>query len=527
MLLFNLFLLFLALISFLYLLPKIIKNKSNFNPPGPLGLPFIGNLHQIDQSSLHTSLWNLTKTYGPIMSLRFGFNSIVVISSASLAKEVMKTQDLSFCDRPSSVIGQQKLSYGGLDIAFSPYNEHWREMRKIFVLHLFSPKRVQSYRRIREDEISSMLKTIRDSALSNEVVNLSELMKNVTNNVTMRVSFGDRYQDLCEKTKVYQLLDELQPHFVDLLVSDVWPGLPFAGLVDRLTGKMNRLEKCFQDFDSFYQQLIDEHLMINNQKHKAYHEDEDNFIDVLLQLGKDKVFSCTHDHIKAMLMPSALAGLTFHSLTVSMFDVKNVLVGGTDTSAASVVWAMASMVKNPEAMKKAQEEVRNVIGKNGKLDEDDHLPKLTYLKAVIKETLRLYPPAPLLMPRETRKDVVLQGYNIKQKTFVYVNAWAIGRDPKSWDNPEEFLPERFLDGSCDIDFKGNDFELIPFGSGRRICPGMSAGVLMMEVLLANLLYLFDWGLPNGVTKEDIDFDAKPGITMHKRNELCMLAHVNI
>ncbi|KAD5960230.1 hypothetical protein E3N88_11702 [Mikania micrantha] len=428
------------------------------------------------------------------MSLRFGFNSVVVISSASLAKEVMKTQDLSFCDRPSSVIGQQKLSYGGLDIAFSPYNEHWREMRKIFVLHLFSPKRVQSFRRIREDEISSMLKTIRDSALSNDVVNLSELMKNVTNNVTMRVSFGDRYQDLCEKTKVYQLLDELQPHFVNLLVSD---------------------------------QLIDEHLMINNQKHKAYHEDEDNFIDVLLQLGKDKVFSCTHDHIKAMLMPSALAGLTFHSLTVSMFDGKNVLVGGTDTSAASVVWAMASMVKNPEAMKKAQEEVRNVIGKNGKLDEDDHLPKLTYLKAVIKETLRLYPPAPLLMPRETRKDVVLQGYNIKQKTFVYVNAWAIGRDPKSWDNPEEFLPERFVDGSCDIDFKGNDFELIPFGSGRRICPGMSAGVLMMEVLLANLLYLFDWGLPNGVTKEDIDFDAKPGITMHKRNELCMLAHVNI
>ncbi|KAL8211538.1 hypothetical protein R6Q57_005975 [Mikania cordata] len=507
---FNLFLLLLALLSFLFLLPKIIKNKSNFNPPGPLGLPFIGNLHQIDQSSLHTSLWNLTKTYGPIMSLRFGFNSVVVISSASLAKEVMKTQDLNFCDRPS-VIGQQKLAYGGIDIAFSPFNEHWRDMRKIFVLHLFSPKRVQSFRRIREHEVSSMLKSIRDSALSNEVVNLSELMKNVTNNVMMRLSFGDRYQDVCEKTKVYQLLDELQEHFVDLHVSDVWPGLPFAGLVDRLTGKMNRLEKCFEDLDSFYQQLIDEHLIINNQKHKPCDEnedkDEDSVIDVLLQLGKDKVFSCTHDHIKAMLM--------------------NVLVGGTDTSAVTVVWAMGSLVKSPEAMKKAQEEVRNVIGNNGKLDEDDHLPKLTYLKAVIKETMRLYPPAPLLLPRETRKDVVLQGYNIKQKTFVYVNAWAIGRDPKSWNNPEEFLPERFLDGSCDIDFKGNDFELIPFGSGRRICPGLSAGVLMVEVLLANLLYLFDWGLPKGVTKDDIDSDAKPGIAMHKRNELCMLAHENM
>lgn len=184
---------------------------------------------------------------------------------------------------------------------------------------------------------------------------------------------------------------------------------------------------------------------------------------------------------------------------------------------------MASLMKNPTVMKKAQEEVRNVVGKKDKVDEDD-LPKLIYLKAVIKETLRLYPPAPLLVPRETKNDTILHGYKIKQKTVVYVNAWAIGIDPEAWESTEKFWPERFM--SQDIDFKGNDFVFIPFGAGRRICPGMSMGVVTVELLLANLVFLFDWGLPTGTKKEDIDFDVLPGITMHKKNDLFLIPHVH-
>ncbi|KAK9054390.1 hypothetical protein SSX86_025468 [Deinandra increscens subsp. villosa] len=505
MLLPYLFLLSLTLLYFFYILPKFIKNKSKSSPPpGPPGLPFIGNLHQIDQSTLHIFLWNLTKRYGPIVSLRFGFNSVVVVSSPSLAKEVMKTQDLLFCDRPLTFSGQRKLTYDGLDIAFSPYGEQWKKMRKIFSHHLFSPKRVQSLSYIREDEVERTMKMIHDLALSSKEVNLSEMIKNVTIDITVRVNFGKRYQE------VSGLLDEIQACLVDQHVSDIWPGLPFTRLVDRLLGKTDRLEKCFQELDSFYQQQIDERLN-NDQKHKLHQAneeegDDDDVIDILLQLAKDELFTITHKEIRAMLM--------------------DVLIAGTDTSAASVIWAMTSLIKNPKVMKKAQEEVRNVIGKNGKIREGDHLPKLTYLKAVIKETMRLYPPTPLLVPRETRQDAILNGFKIKKKTLVFVNAWAMGRDPKSWENPEEFLPERFL-GGCDIDFKGNDFELTPFGAGRRICPGMSTGVATVELLLANLLYSFDWGLPDDVRTEDINYGTNAGITMHKKDELSLRAHVYV
>ncbi|KAL8482677.1 hypothetical protein ACS0TY_025638 [Phlomoides rotata] len=167
-------------------------------------------------------------------------------------------------------------------------------------------------------------------------------------------------------------------------------------------------------------------------------------------------------------------------------------------------------------MEKVQEEIRNLSGINGNVDEDD-LPKLPYLKAVINETFRLYPLAPLLVPREAMEKCTLEGYKIEPKTVVYVNAWAVARHPECWENPHEFLPERFL--NSDIDIKGQDFTVIPFGSGRRICPGMSMGLIDVELTIANLLCSFDWELPEGIRVQDVDTDVLPGIAMHKKNAL--------
>ncbi|XP_062110462.1 cytochrome P450 71B34-like [Humulus lupulus] len=193
-------------------------------------------------------------------------------------------------------------------------------------------------------------------------------------------------------------------------------------------------------------------------------------------------------------------------------------LGGVDTGAITMVWAMAELAKRPKLMKKAQDEVRACIGNKGKVTESD-TDQLQYLKMIVKETFRLHPPAPLLLARESMSHFTVDGYDIKPKTIIQVNAWAIGRDPKSWKDPEEFIPERFRDSS--IDFKGQHFELLPFGSGRRVCPAMYMGTTIVELGLANLLYSFDWKLPGGMKEQDINMDEFAGhsLTISKRTAL--------
>ncbi|KAM3357113.1 hypothetical protein P3S68_023827 [Capsicum galapagoense] len=196
------------------------------------------------------------------------------------------------------------------------------------------------------------------------------------------------------------------------------------------------------------------------------------------------------------------------------------LVGGTDTSAATVVWAMTTLMENPNAMKKVQTEIRESVGKKSIVNEDD-IQNLQYFKAVVKETFRLYPPGRLLIARQSMENTLLEGYEIKPKTIIHVNVWQIGRDPEIWKNPDEFIPERFL--NSDIDFRGQDFELLRFGAGRRGCPGIALGAATVELVLANLLYVFDWELPCGMKREDIDTNVLPGLTAHKKEPLCLVA----
>ncbi|KAI3733227.1 hypothetical protein L1987_64447 [Smallanthus sonchifolius] len=281
----------------------------------------------------------------------------------------------------------------------------------------------------------------------------------------------------------------MQAMFVNFYYRDYFP---LMGWLDKLNGSIARLEKIFKDIDEFYQELIDEHVN-QNRPNKT----QDDMVDILLKLKEEYPTDLTFDHIKGVLM--------------------DILSGGTETSASTVVWAMTMLIKSPVSLKKLQQEVRNAVGKKGRVQEDD-LYKLDYLKAVIKETLRLYPVLPLLIPRESRDRCILEGYEIPKKTLVYVNAWAVGRDPKCWERPEEFEPERFMCSS--VDYKGADFEWIPFGSGRRGCPGISLGAATVELALSNLVYSFDLELPEGT--KDIDTSKAEGVVMHKKNALLLV-----
>ncbi|KAL2337549.1 hypothetical protein Fmac_011995 [Flemingia macrophylla] len=480
------------LLLFFFQNRRTINKKSL--PPGPRGLPIIGNFHQLENSTLYLQLWQLSKKYGPLFSLRLGLRPAIVVSSSKLAKEVMKDHDLECCGRPK-LLSQQKFSYNGLDMSFSSYGNYWREIRKICVVHVLSSRRVSRFSSIRQFEVKQMIRKISRHASSSKVINLNEVLMCLTSTIICRTAFGRRYEDEgTERSKFHGLLNELQDMNSTFFFSDY---IPFLGWIDKLRGLHARLEQTFKDLDEFYQQVIDEHMDPNRKT-----PENEDIIHVLLQVKKQRSFSLdlTTHHIKAVLM--------------------DMLVAATDTTAATTVWAMTALLKNPRVMKKVQEEIRSLGGKKDFLEEDD-IQKFPYFKAMIKETLRMHIPTPLLVQRETNEPCVIDGYEIPPKTIVYVNAWAIHMDPEAWKDPEEFLPERFLDSTKDI--WGQDFEFIPFGAGRRICPGIPMAIASLDLILANLLNSFDWELPAGMRKDDIDTERLPGLTQHKKNPLYVLA----
>ncbi|XP_052207760.1 cytochrome P450 71B10-like isoform X2 [Diospyros lotus] len=257
-----------------------------------------------------------------------------------------------------------------------------------------------------------------------------------------------------------------------------------------------KVDKTFRNLDAFFEAALEAHL--DPAWRPKQHED---IIDVMLGLAKDRttVIHLTKDHMKAILL--------------------DIFLGSVDTSSVTIIWAMAELSKNPRAMKKAQAQIRSCIGRKPKVDEAE-LDKLTYLKLVVKETFRLHPPASLLLPRETIRQCQIGGYSINPKTRILVNAWAIGRDPKIWTDPEEFIPERFENSP--IDFKGHNFELLPFGSGRRMCPGINMATVSVEFTLANLLHCFNWKLPDGMKEEELSMEEEFGLNIRKKVPLLLV-----
>ena len=193
---------------------------------------------------------------------------------------------------------------------------------------------------------------------------------------------------------------------------------------------------------------------------------------------------------------------------------------GSDTTYTVLEWTMTELLRHPQAMRQLQNEVRGIA--QGKLPiAEDELNKMQYLKAVIKETLRLHPPIPLLVPRESTRAAKIMGYDIAAGTQVITNVWAIGRDPLLWDKAEEFRPERFLNSS--IDLRGQHFELIPFGAGRRGCPGILFAAMAIEVVLANIVHRFDWEVDGGSRGKDLDMTECTGLTIHRKVPLFAVA----
>ncbi|KAL8265702.1 hypothetical protein R6Q59_003046, partial [Mikania micrantha] len=338
-------------------------------PPSPPKLPIIGNLHLLG-SGVHRILHSMAKTYGPLIWLQLGSTPVVIVSSADAAREIIKTHDIIFSNRPfTSVL--DRFFYGSKDVVFSPYGEHWRKMKSICVLHLLSSKQVQLDRQVREDETAQIIRKIQEA--NGSIVNMTDLLVTLTNNLIARVASG--------KTYGFQ-------HTIEWITS--------------------RSDEIFKESDDLFEGVIDEHVNKKDFGIKGH-----DLVDILLEIQKDKStgFELERYMIKAIIL--------------------NMYGAGTDTTSTSLVWAIGELLRNPRVMKELQQEARK-IGRGRPTIPEEDVEKMPYLKALFKEALRLHVPIPLLVPRQSTQDVKIFGYDIPSGTQVWINAWAIARDPSIW-----------------------------------------------------------------------------------------------
>ncbi|GJN19363.1 hypothetical protein PR202_gb06632 [Eleusine coracana subsp. coracana] len=462
------------IVVFFYIVSRNRRRSCKLPPSPPHSLPLLGHLHLIGRLP-HRSLRALHLRHGSgggLLLLQLGRRRTLVACTAAAAADLFRSHDLAFASRPRSVAGD-KLMYGCRN-AFGP---------------------------VRAAEAEALVGRVGRAARAGEEVPVRELLCCYANAVITRAVAGaagaaaERVREMVGNSGA--LVAGLQP-------DDVLPDA-VAKVVRWVTGMEKRLDDMAAVWDRFLSEIVAAR-MEKRADAGAGKEKEEDFLDVMLRLreeGGDDGFELTDDHIKAMLEDMIAAGMVTTSVTLE--------------------WVMAELVANPRVMGKVQDEIARVVDEP--TISQSQLNRMEYLRATVKEVLRLHPPAPLLVPHESTAPAVVQGYEIAAGTALFVNAWAIGRDPAAWDAPEEFRPERFVAGggaAAVVDFRGTDYQLIPFGAGRRICPGINFAMPVVELALASLLRHFDWSLPAGVRPEDLDLGEAPGLTTPLRVPLVLI-----
>ncbi|XP_030451942.1 geraniol 8-hydroxylase-like [Syzygium oleosum] len=457
-------------------------------PPGPRPLPIIGNLLELGDLP-HKSLAKLAHTYGPIIKLELGFVTTVVVSSPMLAKEILQTHDAVFSNRiiPHCVTAHD---HDKLGLPWVPVSPLFRNLRKIYNLHIFSSKKLDLNQHLRGKKVQELVAFVRKCANAGEAVNIGEAAFRASLNAITNTVFS---LDMMEpsnpagelKEVVWQIMIEVgKPNLADYF--------PVLKKIDP-QGSKRRLEVHIQKLLNFFDDVIQRRLQLRTENGSVNCND---VLDNLLDVVEDKNETLDISLVKHLFL--------------------DIFVAGGETTSSTLEWAMTELLRNPEKLSRTQAELHQVIGKGKKIGEAD-ISRLPYLQAVLKETFRLHPVVPLLLPRTSGEDFVIGGFTIPKGAQVLINVFAMGRDPSIWDDPDKFLPERFL--GSDIDVRGQNFELVPFGGGRRICPGLPLAMRMLPLMLGSLINIFNWKLEDGVILENMNMEDKFGITVQRAQSL--------
>ncbi|KAJ8629389.1 hypothetical protein MRB53_022712 [Persea americana] len=483
---------FFSIASFFFL-PILLRRRNwPHAPPGPLGLPILGYFPYLSDN-LHEHLHKLAGTYGPIFSLRLGQKLAIVVSSPDIAKEILKDKDITFSSR-NITEAVRCTTYDATSLVFVPYGGRWKVLRRILMTELFSSRALASFLPDRRQKVRNLLVDLYSASQAKTAINLDESIFLASANLVSTLVCS---KNLFDKTKkegrelkemVGEILEVVgKPNIADLI--------PALKIFDP-QGLKRRLVKTAKRLDQFFDKLIDERLEERRKGVKINNNDRMDLLDVFLDYRSEK-----EDELKEF----------------SRVDIKGMLgdmfIAGTETTSSTVEWGIAEILKNPTIHTKLTAELDRVVGRDRFVEESD-IPNLPYFQATVKELFRIHPATPLLLPRRNDQDCYVSGFHIPKHTTVFVNVWGMGRDPKYWADPMEFRPERFE--GLEMDVKGQDFELLPFGSGRRLCAGMRMGHTMVHYELASLVQAFEWEIGREMVEDDKE---KIGIGLQKKRSL--------
>ncbi|XP_024400329.1 flavonoid 3'-monooxygenase isoform X2 [Physcomitrium patens] len=490
-----------------FVLLKLMRRPKLKLPPSPPAYPIIGHLHLLGKLP-HHSIANIAKTYGEIYSLRLGSVPAIVVTTPEMAKEFLLTHDKIWASRTVRDVSGYYLSYNHTGIAFAPFTPVWRNLRKICTSELFTQKRMEASQGVRDVEMQCMISILND-ANQRRLIDLKLEVNALTANVVTRMVLNKRFMRCVDSTaeeesRAQQFKEIMKDHFTLQGIFMIGDYIPWLRPLD-LGGKEKRMKALRKRLDAFLNEILDDHE-VKRAKGPIAEEDQD-MIDVLLnemhQQDPNEPHKMDLNNIKSTIL--------------------NMFAGGTDTATITIEWAMSELLRNPPIMAKLKAELDALIGQDRRVRETD-VPNLPYLQAITKETFRLHPAGPLLVPHESTHDCEVAGYRIPAGTRLFVNIYAIGRSSKAWDRPLEFDPERFMTGpDASVDTKGKHYRLLPFGTGRRGCPGMSLGLLLVQFTLAALVHALDWSLPPGMDPEDVDMTEACGLKVPREHALSLNA----
>ncbi|XP_024927741.3 probable (S)-N-methylcoclaurine 3'-hydroxylase isozyme 2 [Ziziphus jujuba] len=456
---------FLLLPLVLFIWKKLTSQCFNI-PPGPTPWPIVGNLVQMGKKThSHITFAHFAKAYGPLISLREGTRLAVVASSPAAATEILKTHDRQFSFRfiPDKSSDSNPDPFSMASLVWAPEcSGQWKVLRSLCRSELFSPKAIDSQANLRRTKLGEMVNFL--ECKEGQVVQIKDVVFTTVFNTLSTLFFSKdlvRFQDGEEESS------GLKDHFKELAELAGKPNIAdFYPILERLDlqGIKKTTIKCVMQIYSEWQHIIKERRVGRGNNSPSRGRD---FLDAMLE--------------------NKFADYQINQLIIELYNA------GADTTTTVVEWTMAEMLKNREAMEKVREELRREFDQDSNISESV-VSQLPYLNACFKETLRLHPPAPFLLPHCASETCKVMEYTVPKNSRVIVNFWAIGHDPEIWEDPFKFKPERFI--GSELDYKGHDYEYLPFGAGRRSCPGQPLGSKQAPLILAYLLHCFDWSVPN-------------------------------